>query len=58
MFEPFFSKRSGGSGLGLAVSLGLVRAHGGAITAENREGGGTVLRIVLPIHPDVEESMT
>jgi two-component system sensor histidine kinase KdpD len=38
-----------GSGLGLAVSKGLVEAHGGHIWAENREGGGAIFRFTLPL---------
>jgi len=38
-----------GSGLGLAVSKGLVEAHGGRIWAENRAGGGAVFRFTLPL---------
>lgn len=38
-----------GSGLGLAVSKGLVEAHGGRIWAENREGGGAIFSVTLPI---------
>jgi two-component system sensor histidine kinase KdpD len=38
-----------GSGLGLAVCKGLVVAHGGRIWAENREGGGTVFSVALPL---------
>jgi signal transduction histidine kinase len=48
IFEPFFSKRPGGSGLGLAVCQGIVRAHGGSIAAEDREGGGTTFRVTVP----------
>jgi len=48
IFEPFFSKRPGGSGLGLAVCQGIVRAHGGSIAAEDREGGGTTFRVAVP----------
>lgn len=48
VFEPFYSKRSGGSGLGLAVSQGIVRAHGGSIEVEDDEGGGSAFRIRLP----------
>jgi two-component system sensor histidine kinase KdpD len=40
-----------GSGLGLAVCQGLVEAHGGQIRAENREGGGALFRITLPMDP-------
>jgi two-component system sensor histidine kinase KdpD len=41
--------RPAGSGLGLAVSRGLVEAHGGRIWAENREGGGAIFSFTLPI---------
>ncbi len=48
IFEPFFTKRPGGSGLGLAVCQGIVRAHGGSIVAEDREGGGATFRVMIP----------
>ncbi len=38
-----------GSGLGLAVSRGLVEAHGGRIWVENRKGGGAIFRFTLPL---------
>ncbi|GAC1565143.1 MAG: hypothetical protein NVS3B14_01940 [Ktedonobacteraceae bacterium] len=41
--------RSTGSGLGLAVSRGLVEAHGGRIWVENRQGGGAIFRFTLPL---------
>lgn len=44
--------RPAGSGLGLAVSRGLVEAHGGRIWAENREGGGAIFSFTLPIEAD------
>jgi signal transduction histidine kinase len=48
LFDPFFS-RTGGTGLGLSVSYGLVRAVGGDLRAENAEGGGA--RFVVELVP-------
>ena len=49
LFEPFFTTRSEGSGLGLAVCFGLVSAHGGVIVPRARDGGGLSMSIELPI---------
>jgi two-component system sensor histidine kinase KdpD len=38
-----------GAGLGLAICQGIIRAHGGRIWAENRPGGGVILRFALPL---------
>ena len=48
IFEPFFTKRSGGSGLGLAVCMGIVRAHGGTISVENNPDRGATFRVRIP----------
>lgn len=48
IFEPFLSGRFNGTGLGLAVSSGILRAHGGLIEARPRTGGGTELLVTLP----------
>ena len=48
IFEPFFSLRSGGTGLGLFLSLNIVRAWGGDITVESAAGQGSTFQIVLP----------
>lgn len=48
LFTPFFSTRSGGTGLGLSVAQHVAILHGGAIRAENNPGGGARFVIWLP----------
>jgi signal transduction histidine kinase len=49
IFEPYFSKRPGGTGLGLPLARRIVEEHGGTITAAGHPGGGAQFEIVLPI---------
>ena len=51
VFDPFFTTREvgGGTGLGLSVCYGIVREHGGQITARNRAAGGALFTIELPV---------
>ncbi len=48
IFEPFFSTKFAGRGLGLAVVLGVARAFGGFVQVENRPGKGARFRLCLP----------
>jgi signal transduction histidine kinase len=49
IFEPFFSTKTNGSGLGLAVSYGIVQNHRGQLTAESQAGRGACFTITLPM---------
>lgn len=58
IFEPFFSTKKEGSGLGLAVSYGIIQNHQGRIEVESEAGKSTCFRITLPIvsePPDLQE---
>jgi signal transduction histidine kinase len=49
LFEPLYTTKARGIGLGLAVSQGLVRANGGVISAESSPGTGTTMSVSLPM---------
>jgi two-component system NtrC family sensor kinase len=48
IFEPFFSTKEGGSGLGLSISHEVIEQHGGEITVESVTGQGTAFTVQLP----------
>ncbi len=48
VFERYFSRRAGGTGLGLALTRAIVEAHGGSVTAESTPGNGSTFRVRLP----------
>ena len=48
VFNPFFTTKASGTGLGLSVSYGIVREHGGSIDIESVPGAGSTFTVVLP----------
>jgi signal transduction histidine kinase len=50
IFEPFYTTKKKGTGLGLMIVQRIVRAHNGRIELESNIGRGTTFRIWLPLH--------
>ncbi len=54
MFDPLFTTRQDGMGVGLSISRMIVEAHGGAILNEPAPGGGMVIRFTVPVASPIE----
>ncbi|MDR1574472.1 MAG: HAMP domain-containing histidine kinase [Treponema sp.] len=54
VFDPFFTSKSAGTGIGLAISKRFTEAAGGTISVENREGGGLMVTLVFPQYREGE----
>lgn len=57
VFDPYVTTKPKGTGLGLAIVKKLVEEHAGTIEAENREGGGAVISLQLPVNEAAREAM-
>jgi two-component system, OmpR family, sensor histidine kinase KdpD len=60
-FEKFYrgdGRKTGGLGLGLSIARGFIEAHGGKLTAENRDGGGARFVITLPVRVTDARTLT
>jgi len=49
IFDPFFSTKPSGTGLGLSTTYGIIASHDGTITVESERGNGTVFTVSLPV---------
>ena len=49
VFEPFYTSKPNGLGMGLAISRSIIEAHGGRLWAENKAEGGAVFTFALPV---------
>ena len=56
LFDPFFSSKFTGRGLGLPVALGVAKACGGGVTVESRPGKGSTFRLFFPVEEQAPQS--
>jgi signal transduction histidine kinase len=52
VFEPFYTTKPGGMGMGLSIVRSILEAHGGSIRAANHEGRGAIFEFELPVDGD------
>jgi signal transduction histidine kinase/FixJ family two-component response regulator len=55
IFDPFFSTKPNGTGLGLFVSFGIIQAHHGTIEVHSQVNTGTTFRIMLPVYAEAAD---
>jgi len=52
IFDPFFSTKPSGTGLGMAIARRIIESHRGTIEIESTEGQGSSITLILPGHPE------
>ena len=54
IFQPFFTTKSAGMGLGLAICQSIIESHGGVLRFKKNPPGGTIFSFTLPIIPETK----
>jgi signal transduction histidine kinase len=54
IFDPFYTTKPGGMGMGLSISRSILQAHGGRLWAAAKDGKGTIFHFTLPKHQEEE----
>ena len=55
VFEPFYTTKKDGMGMGLSIVRSIVESHGGSIRAVNHERGGALFEFILPLAADTDQ---
>ena len=54
IFEPFYSTKEHGIGIGLAICRSIIASHGGRLWAANNNGSGALFHFTVPIHKEAK----
>ena len=57
IFEPFYSSKKQGTGLGLPISKKIIEAHSGRLTVSSEEGKGSLFTVIIPYEIRNEENI-
>jgi signal transduction histidine kinase len=58
IFDPFYTTKPGGMGMGLSISRSILQAHGGRLWAAAKDGPGTIFHFSLPKYEEEEPHAT